>query len=225
MAGFHSRSSWGALPPKYVPRTDIAKSPSVTAHWEGTGGDPVDHTKCAAIVKNIQIAHLNDKNNDYSDIAYNLLVCQHGDIYEGRGRDIRPGANGTAAANFASYAVCFLRGVKTTAALSLAEKRGFKAAVAYLQGGKIKASNVLKGHRDWVATDCPGDVIYHWVVEQKAYIPTPPSQPPRVRLYVVRKGDSYWSISKKVYGTYLKYLYLRRLNKGAKLFPGMKIRY
>jgi hypothetical protein len=157
-----TRAQWGAKPPRY-PLVVISSTKGVKIHYEGT---PVpaemDHSKCDDQVRAIQAAHLANAKEDYSDIAYNYVVCRHGSVYEGRGLHHKTGANGDQPLNIAHYAVCALLGSEGLTHPPDAMLSGLVDAVEYLRehGG---AGDELRGHRDGYATDCPGDPLYAWV--------------------------------------------------------------
>jgi hypothetical protein len=157
-----TRAQWGAKPPRYTLVT-ISSTLGVKIHYEGTAVPvDLDHSKCDDAVRAIQAAHLaNDKEN-YSDIAYNYVVCRHGSVYEGRGLHHMTGANGNHELNVEHYAVCGLLGSEGLTHPPDAMLTGLRDAVDYLRahGG---AGDEIKGHRDGHATDCPGDPLYAWV--------------------------------------------------------------
>lgn len=157
-----TRAQWGARARKQG-TTSIVAHPSITCHYVGGGWKfPWDHASCDDKVRGIQADHMD--NRGWSDIAYNYLVCPHDYVYEGRGFDRRSSANGYEAANNASFAICALWG--ETSENSSALPDGIKFAYLYAfdllqdNGG---ATSVIKGHRDWKSTDCPGDQIYAWI--------------------------------------------------------------
>lgn len=168
MTTFVSRAQWGARPRKSGV-TSITDHPSTTFHYVGGGWEyPWDHSTCDDKVRGIQADHMD--NRGWSDIAYSYLVCPHDFVYEGRGYDRRSSANGSDAANYASFAVCALWG---TASEDDPVTNGMKDAFLYahnLLRAKGGATAVIKGHRDWKSTSCPGDQIYAWI---KAGCPDP----------------------------------------------------
>lgn len=142
-----TRSEWGARPPrKAAPglTTDLA-----TVHWEGPTMGSFPHAKCAGKVRTIQDFHMDTRG--WNDIAYSAVVCPHGYVYEGRGRNARTGANGTNEGNKAAYAVCALVGVDDPQPPALHD--GIAEAVAWLGCTRTNA------HRDWKPTQCPGDQL------------------------------------------------------------------
>ncbi|GAA0694979.1 hypothetical protein GCM10010193_57110 [Kitasatospora atroaurantiaca] len=162
---------------------DQATTLGVKVHYEGT---PVstdlqaDHSQCVQEVKDIRESHLANRQENYSDIAYNYLACVHGVLFEGRGIGKRTGANGNQDLNRAHYAICGLVGsdglTEPTPELLSAIRDGIDLLQANGAGGEIR------GHRDGYATDCPGEPLYRWV---QAGAPRPgststpqPSEPP-----------------------------------------------
>lgn len=168
---------------KWVSRSDLgwpasaasslASAKGVKIHYEGTHVDCDTHAECVALVKNIRKAHLNHPTENYSDIAYNLLVCKHGNVFEGRGKRKRSGANGTVALNNAHYAVCALLGVKGDVNPTPEMIEGIKDAIAYLRSNG--AGKEIKGHKDGHPTACPGVPLYNLVKSGKL---EPEAKPP-----------------------------------------------
>lgn len=116
-----------------------------------------DHSKCDDTMRSIQNYHMDTQG--WSDIAYNLCVCQHGYIFEGRGKGKGSAANGTTQANYDYYAVCALVGQGDPQPAVLDD--GIADAVAYFRSWG--AGSKVVGHRDLVSTACPGDSLYNKV--------------------------------------------------------------
>ncbi len=144
--------------PGGIPRLD----PGVKVHYLGTAYASRAHDRCAAYVRKVRDAHLANTSENYVDVAYNLLVCEHGTVYEGRGAHRRCGANGSAELNRAHYAVCALLGSSGLTEPPDATLRGLRDAIAYLRREGDAGDEVL-GHRDGHPTSCPGDPLYRWV--------------------------------------------------------------
>ncbi|MFC8495342.1 peptidoglycan-binding protein [Streptomyces sp. NPDC057235] len=163
---FVTRSQWGARPSRYS-LTRISGTRGVKIHYEGTYvppalGRPDAHEQCAPRVRAIQASHLANDEEDYSDVAYNALVCPHGYVFEGRGAHRKTGANGTAALNSAHYAVCALLGSSGLTEPTNAQLAGLRDAVEWLRADG-DAGTEIKGHRDGHPTACPGGPLYAWV--------------------------------------------------------------
>src|SRR6478609_8591087 len=107
-------------PMKLITRTQLGFPPSaaplqtgqigVKVHYEGTPVPKVDHSKCAGRWTAIRNSHLANTKENYSDVAYNFAVCQHGYVLEGRGIGRRTGANGNQELNRKHYAVLVMIG-------------------------------------------------------------------------------------------------------------------
>lgn len=168
---FVQREDWGA--PAASPAARIASTRGVKVHYLGTPYTSRPHAQCADKVRSIRRGHLDHPTEDYIDIAYNLLVCEHGYVYEGRGARRRTGANGNATLNSRHYAVCALLGSSGLTEPSDAMLHGLRDAIEYLRehGG---AGGEIRGHRDGYATACPGKALYAWV---KAGGPRPGKPP------------------------------------------------
>ena len=106
---FVSRAQWGA---QYAKGSGAIAGPvrGVTLHWEGPKMGAFSHDKCAGKVRTIERFHAVTRG--WAGIAYNLLVCPHGYVFEGRGAGVRSAANGTSniGGNDQWYAVCYLGG-------------------------------------------------------------------------------------------------------------------
>jgi hypothetical protein len=139
----------------------------VKVHYEGTYvpkslANADQHSKCDDRMRDIQASHLNNPREDYSDIAYNYVVCPHGYVYEGRGYHKKTGANGNQALNAQDYAVCAMVGSSGLVYPTDAQLNGIVDAIELLRD-KGDAGNWLGGHRDGYATACPGGPLYKWV--------------------------------------------------------------
>lgn len=174
---------------KWVSRSDLgwpasaapdqATTKGVKIHYEGTEVHCNEHSDCVALVKAIRKAHLANKKENYSDIAYNLLVCRHGYVFEGRGKRKRTGANGNQDLNKAHYAVCALLGSSGDTKPSDEMVEALKDAIAYMR--TYGAGKEIKGHRDGYATLCPGEALYALVrdgsLEPGPSVPAPKPKP------------------------------------------------
>ena len=88
---FYTRAQWGAAAPRGTGNA-LGDPTGVTVHWEGPKIGSRPASQCAALVRSIQAFHQNGRG--WSDIAYNLVVCEHGDVFEGRGASRGNAANG-----------------------------------------------------------------------------------------------------------------------------------
>ena len=137
----------------------------------------------AGLVRGISAYHV--QGNGWCDIGYNFLVDRFGTIFEGRyGSLTRPviGAH-TLAFNRDTLGVSAMGDFATAAApaamtSSISKVLGWKLSLydrdprataqltsgggtgAKWAAGTVVTFNVVSGHRDGYATDCPGDVLY-----------------------------------------------------------------
>lgn len=150
-----TRAQWGARAPRSISR--ISNPSGTTIHWEGPTMGTFEHSSCASKVRGIQNFHMDSRG--WADIAYNALVCPHGWTFEGRWLGVRSAANGTNLGNDSHYAVCALWG-KNDPTPDIG-KHEFIEVVAYFDAQG--AGSEWKGHRDWKATECPGQPLYDWI--------------------------------------------------------------
>lgn len=156
---FITRAEWRARP-RGAGATTPFDPLGVCVHWEGAGWTwPWAHDTCDDKVRSIQAYHMDARH--WSDIAYSELACPHGYVFEGRGLNRRPAANGSFDANTDWYAVQCMWGTRSGSAPT-ALLAACRDAIDYCrqQGG---AGPQLRGHRDLKQTDCPGDQLYAWV--------------------------------------------------------------
>ncbi|MFG2515954.1 peptidoglycan-binding protein [Streptomyces sp. NPDC048584] len=174
-----TRASWGARPSRYE-LAYIASTGGTKVHYEGTYvpkslAATDAHSTCAGRMRDLQASHLANRQEDYSDIAYNAVVCPHGAVFEGRGPHRKTGANGNSSLNSRDYAVCAMLGASGLIVPTDAMLDGILDAIGWLRnaGG---AGSRIGGHRDGYATACPGDRLYEWV---KAGVPRPDGSEPQ----------------------------------------------
>lgn len=161
-----TRSQWGARPSNGS-LTYIASTRGVKVHYEGTYvpkslANADQHSLCDNRMRDIQASHLNHPTENYTDIAYNYVVCPHGYVYEGRGYHKKTGANGSQYLNQQDYAVCAMLGASGLVYPTDAQLSGIVDAIHLLQD-KGDAGNWVGGHRDGHPTACPGQPLYDWV--------------------------------------------------------------
>jgi hypothetical protein len=154
---FISRSEMGW--PSSAARAQPFPPKGVKVHYEGEGFPGFPHSRCVGHWTGIRNSHLANKEENYSDVAYNLAVCQHGYVLEGRGAGRQTGANGNQELNRNHYAIVVLIGGDTEP--SPEAVGALKEAIQYLRDRG--AGDEIKGHRDGYATSCPGSPLYHLV--------------------------------------------------------------
>lgn len=152
---FVSKEQWGANDPICVAGTVHPNSRTEFFVHHSTGTNLGDEDSYQW-VRNIQNQHL--YVNGWCDIGYNFLVDEEGRVFEGRGWNAVgahcPGHNTSA------VGVCYLGdGAERLAPKALVAIREL-ADEADRQSGK---SLKRLGHRDGIATACPGDNLHKWV--------------------------------------------------------------
>ena len=155
-----SRDNWGAKPNK-TKFSKLGEVKGLVVHWSAY---PIAVGNQAEMdqVKKIQALHQNDRG--WNDIAYNFLVGDTGQIYEGRGwgnRSAAQGGNSREEINFNNkhyVAVCWLGGINPT------DKPSAKAieSVKWLYS---QVGGELRPHSSFKQTDCPGDSWRQHIVE------------------------------------------------------------
>jgi hypothetical protein len=185
-----SRAGWGAneqlrlsngserWTPRYAPIQKVIVHHTVTS----TGGsDP------AAVVRSIYYYHA--VTLGWGDIGYNYLVDQNGNVYEGRfgGPEVigaHTYGNNTGTMGIAAIGNFQVNGISDGAINSIARVIGERAphldplgSGAF--GNRSSVPNVC-AHRDFLATECPGNSIYNRLpdIRQRATNYSPPSNAP-----------------------------------------------
>jgi len=155
-----SRDGWGAKPNK-TKFSKLGEVKGLVVHWSAYP-TAVGNVAEMDQVKRIQRLHQEDRG--WNDVAYNFLVGDSGQIYEGRGfgnRSAAQGGNNRQEINYNNkhyVAVCWLGGSKPTDQPS-AEAR---AAVAWLHE---QVGGELRPHSSFKQTNCPGDAWRQEIIE------------------------------------------------------------
>ena len=155
---WETREEWGSL--KITPGEINTLRKGIVIHWAGPGNYASEsRERNRELVRAIQRYHV---GKEYYDIAYGSIVCADGVVMEGRTRQDNPyyrvGSNGTYASNSDYTSILCLRGDQD-GPITQKELEVLAELVAWyrMQGYGPE----LKGHREIVATPCPGDAIYY----------------------------------------------------------------
>lgn len=152
-----SRSEWGARATR-SPTRMAGPATSVTAHHSLSPALPSNAGEAAerAAVQSIQRYHIDV--NGWADIGYGFVIAQSGRAYEGRGWGIVGAHAGTDEGNRTSIGVCFLIDGRTEAPSPAALGAFYGLRHIGESEGHLRVGHLLKLHRDWKQTDCPGDI-------------------------------------------------------------------
>jgi hypothetical protein len=166
-----TRSDWNARPPTSSRTSvDISKRTEFFNHYIGPGSPGYanrPHADCLAAVRSWQLMH---QNKGWKDIGYNALVCGHARVIEGRG--LGYAGSHCPDHNTSGFGVQFMvAGTERPTDAMYARMRKLYDDLVRAKGGAL----AKRGHRDGVATTCPGDIVYAWV---KAGMPGPTITPP-----------------------------------------------
>lgn len=188
---FISRAQWGARTPTNT-HDSIRSNRGVKIHYLGSHYRTGDHSTCYTYIRNLQRYYMDTKG--WADIAYNLCVCEHGHVFEGRGAGAQNAANGRTSLNRDHYAVIAFVGSSGHTKPTSAQVQGVRDAVAYLRerGG---AGHEIRGHRDGYATACPGDELYRLVTAGEL---EPDRGDSSSGTYTVRHGDTLSQIGARL---------------------------
>ena len=163
-----SRSAWGARPARKRRTAPIRSRTVLMSHWNGpklgiTAKTP--HATCLSTVRNFQQFHQNERG--WSDIGYNYLICPHGRIIEGRGRDAI-GAHCTGW-NTIGIGVQFMMGQGDS--LNLAMRDAFVRLRSRLNLAAGK-NLTLMVHSQGQRTECPGPLVRSYIASVGKSVPT-----------------------------------------------------
>ena len=149
-----SRKQWGAKPWRStVHRVPMSEKRYFLVHYHG---GRVRDQHGVEVPRNIEAIHL---ANGWAGIGYNFAVDLDGTVYEGRGWDgVGSQCPGFNRSGVGVYVAVGGDQVPTQAALR--SVRALRDELVRLRGG---AGVREMGHKDGVATSCPGTFLYRWV--------------------------------------------------------------
>lgn len=167
MSQFDLRDTWTSSPYKApIPAWSLGNPVGVLYHDIGAPGSftVANHDQCLAWVAKLE----RDEETPgvhpwtYSACSYNLIVCPHGIVIEGRGMHVQSGAQ--ANANSTWLAVLFMRNPSDPLLDAM------KAGAAYARSLVLNSyphATQQAGHRDVAGnptgTICPSEIIEAWV--------------------------------------------------------------
>ncbi|PWV47881.1 peptidoglycan recognition family protein [Nocardiopsis sp. L17-MgMaSL7] len=162
----YTRSDWGARAPKGTIEV-LAKGPThiVVHHTATSNVSDTSTTHAAALSRSIQRYHMD--NNGWSDTGQQLTISRGGHIMEGRDKSlqaIRDGKHvlGAHTANHNSHTIGIENeGTYTSSTPPGALMSSLVDTCAWLcLVYRLDPQKAIVGHRDYNATNCPGDKLY-----------------------------------------------------------------
>ncbi|KAM9393515.1 N-acetylmuramoyl-L-alanine amidase-like [Pholidichthys leucotaenia] len=161
------RCMWGAKPYNGTPTYLSLPLPFLYIHHTEIPSKPcVTFEQCAEDMRSIQ--HFHQEERGWDDIGYNFVAGSDGYIYEGRGW-LWQGAH-TLGHNSIGYGVSFIGSYSATLPTqhSMELVRDQLSACA-VKDGRLKSNFILQGHRQVVATTCPGDALFNEIKTWKHF--------------------------------------------------------
>lgn len=166
------RSAWTSNQPTGRTRISATTRRGIRWHWSGnptnrTAASP--HSSCLTLVAAWERFHM---SKGWNSIGYNLLVCPHARVIEGRGVDYRGAHSGSTEDNALTYGVQFMVGTGEVATSAMFDRATRLERELWEHSGRTLSSS---GHRDApdASTECPGSQIYEWA-HSPHVITTPP---------------------------------------------------
>lgn len=179
-------------PLKYVSRADLGwgRTPAGSAnpksglvvHYDSVdqGLADKDHDACIAYWNATRRFHTGPSRN-WADIGYSWMACPHGHVLEGRGlyrvQAAQPGGNST------HYSVTLATGPNDR--ITPGQIEAVRQLRAWLMEPDTSISGKVLGHRDFIATSCPGDKAYRMVRDGTF------SQPPTWNTAPAPEGEDF----------------------------------
>lgn len=149
----HVSTEW-RFEPKPGAFTPLHGCESLVCHHIGDGVAPTSRSGIIEALRSVYRGHLASPEG-YQDIAYNAAVDQNGECWELRGMQYMGGA--TYGANDRTKAVLWIGGSGSTPSDAACARiaRLFRDSCS---AGELGVGATITGHKDWVATGCPGNV-------------------------------------------------------------------
>ncbi|XP_072180857.1 peptidoglycan recognition protein 3-like [Diadema setosum] len=158
-----TREEWGARSPVAYSWLSTPTRYALVHHTAGS--QCYSQSSCESTVRGIQDYHMD--SNGWWDIGYNFLIGGDGNVYEGRGWDIK----GAHAGSYNSYSIGIsMMGTFTYTSPSSTMMNTLYSLLDCLESNnKILSCYTLYGHRQASSTECPGEQLYdliqshaHW---------------------------------------------------------------
>lgn len=150
-----SALGWGSSPAAYAnPRSGLV------IHYDSSNQNLANknHSACLSYWRATRSFHTGPSRG-WADIGYSFMACAHGYVLEGRGlykqQAAQPGGNST------HYSVTLATGPSDT--ITTDQINAVRQLRQWLMEPDTSISGKVLGHRDFIATSCPGDKAYAMV--------------------------------------------------------------
>jgi hypothetical protein len=177
---------WGSSGASYAHPTR-----GLVIHYDGSdqglAGKP--HSACVTYWKNTRRFHTGP-SRQWVDIGYSFGACPHGYVFEGRGLGKTQAAQPTGNTTYYSCTLMSGPGEKPTQA----QIEAVRELRAWLMSKGV--GPLVKGHRDFYSTSCPGDHLYRLV--QDGTFSKPPTSASSVEEDDMASPKDVWNHEIKV---------------------------
>ena len=162
----YTRAEWGARPPAGTISVVNRQPDHIVVHHTA-GANTTDYSLAAAFRHSHWIQDLHMDRNGWVDAGQQLTISRGGYLMEGRQHSLRAIRQrqhviGAQTANHNSHTIGIENeGIYVTAPVPAALFTSLATTCAWLcQQYALDPFVAIVGHRDYVATQCPGDVLY-----------------------------------------------------------------
>ena len=156
-ANIRTRAQWSARSAN--PPVLATQPPNSFVVHHTAGARCATQAACDQQMRNIQSWQMD--GNGWSDIGYNFCIGDTAQIYEGRGWN-RQGAH-SPGFNSRSIGFCFMGNFMTVLPPAAALNTAQAFVICARDWGRLTTTYRLLGHRQDVATACPGDALFNHV--------------------------------------------------------------
>ncbi|CRL04926.1 CLUMA_CG018019, isoform A [Clunio marinus] len=153
-ANIRTRGAWGSRSTNPAWLATQPPNAFVVHHTDGARCSTV--ALCDQQMRNIQNFHMN--TNGWADIGYNFCIGDTNQVYEGRGWN-RAGAH-SPGFNSRSIGFCFMGAFHTVLPSQAVLNTAQAFVICARDWGRLTTTYRLLGHRQDVATTCPGNALF-----------------------------------------------------------------
>lgn len=155
----YSRADWNSRPPRAVYDLEPDEVEGIALHWPAMSKPLGNVERVKSALRAWQAYHMDDRG--WSDLAYQLVFDQLGNVYQGRGMFHRSGANGDEFVNdrYLAFLLVVAPGEQPSEKMIRRVRRYVKVAQRIYPNLRIDPQVV--GHNDVrpEPTACPGPIV------------------------------------------------------------------